>query len=144
MFTSDIIKHLNTRGNKRRKNMEILWEDRKRPFLGLPISFTKYRLSEDRLFINTGFFTLKEDEIRLYRILDIEFTATLYQRIFGIGTLRIKSSDKSAGNFEIKHIKKPRDIKELLSKRVESERDKKRVINREMMGIDNDFDNEEA
>ena len=144
MFTSDIIKHLNTRGNKRRKNMEILWEDRKRPFLGLPISFTKYRLSEDRLFINTGFFTLKEDEIRLYRILDIEFTATLYQRIFGIGTLRIKSSDKSAGNFEIKHIKKPRDVKELLSKRVESERDKKRVINREMMGIDNDFDNEEA
>lgn len=124
--------------------MEILWEDRKRPFLGLPISFTKYRLSEDRLFINTGFFTLKEDEIRLYRILDIEFTATLYQRIFGIGTLRIKSSDKSAGNFEIKHIKKPRDVKELLSKRVESERDKKRVINREMMGIDNDFDNEEA
>ena len=123
--------------------MEILWEDRKRPFLGLPISFTKYRLSEDRLFINTGFFTLKEDEIRLYRILDIEFTATLYQRIFGIGTLRIKSSDKSAGNFEIKHIKKPRDVKELLSKRVESERDKKRVINREMMGID-DFDNEEA
>ena len=144
MFTSDIIKHLNTRGNKRRKNMEILWEDRKRPFLGLPISFTKYRLSEDRLFINTGFFTLKEDEIRLYRILDIEFTATLYQRIFGIGTLHIKSSDKSAGNFEIKHIKKPRDVKELLSKRVESERDKKRVINREMMGIDNDFDNEEA
>ena len=124
--------------------MEILWEDRKRPFLGLPISFTKYRLSEDRLFINTGFFTLKEDEIRLYRILDIEFTATLYQRIFGIGTLRIKSSDKSAGNFEIKHIKKPRDVKEFLSKRVESERDKKRVINREMMGIDNDFDNEEA
>lgn len=124
--------------------MEILWEDRKRPFLGLPISFTKYRLSEDRLFINTGFFTLKEDEIRLYRILDIEFTATLYQRIFGIGTLRIKSSDKSAGNFEIKHIKKPRDVKELLSKRVESERDKKRVINREMMGIDNDFDNEEG
>ena len=144
MFTNDIIKHLNTRGNKRRKNMEILWEDRKRPFLGLPISFTKYRLSEDRLFINTGFFTLKEDEIRLYRILDIEFTATLYQRIFGIGTLRIKSSDKSAGNFEIKHIKKPRDVKEFLSKRVESERDKKRVINREMMGIDNDFDNEEA
>lgn len=124
--------------------MEILWEDRKRPFLGLPISFTKYRLSEDRLFINTGFFTLKEDEIRLYRILDIEFTATLYQRIFGIGTLKVKSSDKSAGNFEIKHIKKPRDVKELLSGRVESERDKKRVVNREMMGIDNDFDNEEA
>ena len=77
--------------------MEILWEDRKRPFLGLPISFTKYRLSEDRLFINTGFFTLKEDEIRLYRILDIEFTATLYQRIFGIGTLRIKSQIKVLG-----------------------------------------------
>lgn len=124
--------------------MEILWEDRKRPFLGLPISFTKYRLSEDRLFINTGFFTLKEDEIRLYRILDIEFTATLYQRIFGIGTLKVKSSDKSAGNFEIKHIKKPRDVKELLSERVEDERDKKRVVNREMMGIDTDFDNDEA
>ena len=45
--------------------IEYLWKDRKR-FLGLPLSFTRYRLSEDRLFCETGFFKIKSDEVLLY------------------------------------------------------------------------------
>ena len=33
----------------------IVWKDRKRTLFGLPWSFTKYSLSDDRLFISTGF-----------------------------------------------------------------------------------------
>ena len=44
--------------------MEIIWSDRKR-HLGLPLSFTKYSLSEDRLFRETGCFTIREEEILL-------------------------------------------------------------------------------
>ena len=50
---------------------EIIWKDRKRIFFGLPWTFTKYSISEDRLFISTGFFSVKEDEVRLYRIMDV-------------------------------------------------------------------------
>ena len=43
--------------------MEYLWKDRKR-FLGMPLSFTRYRLSVDRLFCETGFLNVKSDEVR--------------------------------------------------------------------------------
>lgn len=33
----------------------ILWKDRKRTLFGLPWSFTKYKLTEEKLIIQTGF-----------------------------------------------------------------------------------------
>ena len=50
--------------------MEYIWKDRKR-FLGMPLSFTRYALSEDRLFLSVGFFSIKDEEVLLYRIRDI-------------------------------------------------------------------------
>ena len=44
--------------------IEFLWKDRKR-HLGLPLSFTRYRLSEDRLFLEKGLLNLKADEVLL-------------------------------------------------------------------------------
>ena len=43
-------------------NIEYLWKDRKR-ILGMPISFTRYSMSEDRLFTSVGFLNLKDDEV---------------------------------------------------------------------------------
>ena len=111
--------------------MEYMWKDRKRTFCGLPWSFTKYMLTEDRLFISRGFFTVKEDEVRLYRITDVALKMTLGQRIFGIGTISCCSADKSRGDFEINNIKKPREVKEMLSMAIEKERVKKRVFSKE-------------
>ena len=36
------------------RKMNYIWQDRKRTFLGLPWSFTKYMLTEDRLFVEKG------------------------------------------------------------------------------------------
>lgn len=132
---------------------EILWKDRKRPFLGLPISFTKYSVSKDRLFIQKGFFTTTYDEVRLYRILDLKLTQKLGQKLVGVGTVTVFSSDKAQGEFDITSIKKPKKVKELLSELIEKQREEKRVVNREMMGGpgapadgpdfgDNDFDDD--
>ena len=124
--------------------IEYTWKDRKRTIFGLPWSFTKYAISSDRLFVTTGFFNIKEDEVRLYRIMDLELKRNFRQRIWGLGTIEVHSSDKSLGHFAIKHIKNPRQVKELLSQAIESERDKKRVVNRELMSDhDCDFDSDE-
>lgn len=121
--------------------MEILWQDRKRPFLGLPLSFTKYVLTEKSLLIKTGVFTTTEDEVRLYRIIDITLRRTLGQRILGIGTILCHSSDETMKKFEIKHIKKPRETKELLSELIEQQRHANRVFNRENIAVDdNNYD----
>lgn len=121
-----------------------LWSDRKRVvFFGLPLSFTKYRLTTNRLFVNTGFLTQREDEVRLYRITDVSLSRTLMQRIFGLSTIHCNSSDRTLGNFDIINIKDGEEVKELLSKSVERERIARRVSTRENMidvSEDDDWD----
>lgn len=113
---------------------DILWKDRKRIlFLGLPWSFTRYSVSKDRFFISKGFFSVKDDEVRLYRIMDISLERSFMQRLVGVGTIKVCSGDKTMADFEIKNIKRPRATKELLSDLVEKQRDIKRVVNRENM-----------
>lgn len=124
---------------------ELLWKDRKRTkFFGLPWTFTVYRLTEDRLLIKRGFFTTNEDEVRLYRILDISLKRTLLQKIFGLGSIICHSSDKTMGDFEIMNVKRSYDVKNLLSDLVEKERMAKRVSNREFMSdAECDFDSDD-
>ena len=110
---------------------KYLWSDRKRTLFGLPLSFTVYAFDSERFYLNRGFFTQTSDEVRLYRIMDVSFRQTLGQRIFGVGSLHCDSADKTLGNFEIKNIKKPREVMEQLSALVEDARDKKRVVSRE-------------
>ena len=84
---------------------ELIFKQRKRNWCGLPWSFTVYSFDEERLFIKTGAFSIKEDEIRLYRILDLSLKRSFLQRIFGLGTISVDSSDKTMKCFEIKNIK---------------------------------------
>ena len=115
------------------KEGTVIWKDRKRPFLGLPWSFTKYELTEQKLIINKGFLNVCEEEVRLYRFVDVTMTQTLGQRIFGVGNLHCETNDRSSGNFVIELVKNPRQVKEILSDAVEAERDRKRVSVREFM-----------
>lgn len=124
---------------------EYLWSDRKRTFLGLPWSFTVYALDEERLYIKSGIFTLKRDEVRLYRIMDVSMRQTFGQRIFGIGTINCCSGDKNLGDFCIENIKNPEYVMELLSSHVEEQRTQKRVVSREFLhdsGEHDSLDNE--
>ena len=114
-------------------SIEYLWKDRKR-HLGLPLSFTRYRLSEDRLFCETGFLNLKADEVLLYRVQDLELTMTLGQRIFGVGTVCVHSSDKSMPHLDLKNVKHPREVKELIHRSVEEAKDRRRMRATELLG----------
>ena len=121
--------------------IEYLWKDRKR-YLGLPLSFTRYRLSEDRLFLSVGFLNIKDDEILLYRVRDIDTTRSLWQRIFGVGTVVVSSSDKTMPTLVLKNIKDPVFVKELIHKQVEEVKIKRRVRLGEVMTPDVDGDGE--
>ncbi len=112
---------------------KIIWKDRKRTLFGLPWSFTRYSLTENKLIIDIGLFNRTEDEIRLYRIMDITLKRSLSERLFGLGTIHCCSGDKTSPEFDIKHIKNPKEIKNLLSDMVEKERLARRVGIREFM-----------
>ena len=115
------------------ESIEYLWKDRKRRF-GLPLSFTRYFLSEDRLFCETGFLSLKSEEVLLYRVQDLELTMKLGQRIFGVGTVCVHSSDKSMPHLDLKNVKHPREVKELIHRNVEAAKDKRRMRATELVG----------
>lgn len=142
---SDADREVYRRTRRKEDDMEtnFIWTERKRNALGLPWTFTKYALTEDRLFVTSGLFKTVEDEVRLYRIMDLSLTQTLFQKIFGIGTIQVSSADKTLRDFEIKNVKKPREVKEQLSQLVEENRDKKRVTNREFMGDDMEVDEDD-
>lgn len=115
-----------------------LWHDRKR-ILGLPLSFTRYALSEDRLFLKRGFLNVRQDEVVLYRVRDLRVGQTLWQRIFGVGTVTVVSTDKSIPELVLKNIRQPNEVKELIHEYVEKMKIERRMRVGEMsMDIDGD------
>ena len=115
-----------------------IWHDRKR-ILGLPISFTRYALSEDRLFLKRGVINVKQDEIVLYRVRDLRVSVSLWQRLFGVGTVTVISTDKSIPELVIKNIRQPNEVKELIHEYVEKMKIVRRMRVGEMsMDVDDD------
>ena len=115
--------------------MEILWKDRKR-HLGLPISFTKYSVTggeNPRVFRETGLFNLKEEEVLLYRVRDLTLIRSFGQRIFGVGTIAIHSSDQTTPTLELVNVARPKDVKELIFNKVEEAKAQRRMRTTELL-----------
>ena len=115
------------------KSIQYIWKDRKR-ILGMPLTITRYRLSKDRIFCEKGFLNIRQDEVLLYRVRDLQLTMKLTQRIFGVGTICVVSSDKSVPHLDLVNVKNPREVKELIHRSVEEAKDARRMRTMEIMG----------
>ena len=123
-------------------NNTMIWKDRKR-FLGMPLTFTRYGLSEDRLFLSVGLISVRDEEILLYRVRDISTKRTLWQRMFGVGSVTVLSSDKTMPTLLLKNVKKPLMVKELIHDHVEAAKLSRRVRISEVsadLDVDDDVD----
>ncbi len=112
---------------------EIIWTGKKR-ILGMPISFTRYILTDTKLITKVGLLSIREDEIELYRVYDMSLQLPLGQRIFGCGTIKLLSKDSDTPSKEIKCVKRPREAKRLIDNAVTVQRDKYYVRGRDMIG----------
>ncbi len=121
---------------------DLVWRERKRLWCRLPWTFTVYGLSDDRLFVDTGFLNKKYKDVRLYRVLDVGVERSFLQRLFGLGTVRIESQDSDLGDFELKNITRSEEIKEKIADFVEKERLKNKVTAREWFDGDSDGQDE--
>lgn len=114
---------------------EILWYDRKRSmFFGLPWSFTRYYLTPTKLKINVGLLSRKEEEVRLYRVTDVTFKQSFFEKLLGVGTVCILSSDNSMPELHLRHIKNAKKVKDVLSQCVENNRRSAGVRTSELVG----------
>lgn len=120
------------------------WKDRKR-FLGMPLSFTKYRLDDNKLFTSKGLFTTTEDQLVMYRVLDVRLKRTFWDKIFGVGTVTLFTADETNKELVLEKIKKPKQVRDLISDTAESERARLGIKGRELYGVAdnlNDDDND--
>ena len=118
---------------KNEEQNKFLWQDRKR-ILGLPISFTRYQVTDERFMTKIGFWKTETNEILLYRILDIKLVRSFGQKIFGVGTITLFSADQSHSSLEVKNVRKPNEVYSFLSRIIEQQRIQKRVAGREVYG----------
>lgn len=77
---------------------------------------TFYRLTPDRLEYHRGLLGRKIDNIDLFRIVDYKMERSILDRILGIGTIKLFSSDKTDPEFLIYKVKTPQRIFAILSK----------------------------
>lgn len=78
-----------------------------------------YAVTSQRLTLETGVFKRHLEEIELYRIKDTQLTRTFIQRLLGLGTLTVISSDESSPTLVIPWIKGSVEVRQLLRENVE-------------------------
>ena len=111
-----------------------IWTDKPRNFLGLPLNFTRYILTPDRIITRKGFLNQREDKVMLYRIYDSCLHLPLSQRIFKCGTLMLHAYDSDTAMKTIRSIKNVRQISALIEEHVETARTKYNIPAMEMVG----------
>ncbi len=110
-----------------------LWKDKKH-HLWFPLSFTTYYIENDRLMIKHGFLSTMLDETLLYRIVDLTLYQSLAGKIFGTGDIILKTKVDSTPEIVLKNIKKPMEVRRLLSQAIEESRQARNVVGKEFYG----------
>lgn len=86
-----------------------------------------YTLTNQRLKIQIGVLSRRVDEIELYRIKDVEYFASYFERMWSVGNIRIISTQRTDRYPVIKGIRNAEEIRELLRKYVQMSRRQTRV-----------------
>ena len=95
----------------------------KKRIMGLPFSFTKYGVSEEKIAIQKGFLFRAETEVFLYKIVDVRLERDLMERLLGLGTVVCYEGRERGGCLE--HIRNAREIKAFITRMAEEERMKR-------------------
>lgn len=119
---------------KSKDGITYLWTDKKRTLFGLPLSFTRYYLTDTRLITRIGFLTISEDELDIYRITDKKMKLPLFQRMFGCGTIILYSKDVDTPEKEIHAVKNPREVSDLITALINEQRDCFGIRGKDMVG----------
>ena len=90
----------------------------------LKTRFTIYELTKTRLRLKTGIFSQEIEDTELYRVRDYSIDKPFLFRIFGLGHIKILTSDKSNPTIYLYAIKQTEKTAELIRNNVEIARKK--------------------
>lgn len=98
-------------------------------FLGLPFTFTKYMIREDMITIDAGFFKTVENDCYMYKVQDVQHSASLCEKLFRLGTVTCFTGDTTHPQLVLTHIRNSKVIKDFILEQSENARLKRRTVN---------------
>ena len=92
----------------------MTYKEKKRSmFLGLPWTFTTYTVTDEFISIDSGLLNKVENDCYMYKVQDVEHTASIWERMVGLGTIVCYTGDTTHPKLLIEHIRNSKAIKEL-------------------------------
>ena len=122
----------------------VLWTGKPHNFIGLPINFTRYIVTDKKVVVRKGFLNINEDKVELYRIVDMAKNLPITQRIFGCGTIKLISKDVSLPELELKQVKKPYEVYNLIEESIENQKKNYGVLGRDIVGAAMNLNNSDV
>ncbi len=114
----------------------LKYKERSRWLLfGLPWTFTQYEIRDNDFTIIKGFFTVRENDCYMYKISDVEITRSFLQRLAGLSTIVLYTSDVTDRTIVMKNIKHGKEIKDFLLQASESARLRRRTVSMQNIGF---------
>ena len=98
-------------------------------FFGLPFTFTKYMIREDMITVDTGLLKTVENDCYMYKVQDVQHSASLCEKIFGLGTVICFTGDTTHPQLNLEHIRNSKEIKDFILEQSEKARLKRRTVN---------------
>ena len=111
------------------ENKQEYTERKRWLFCGLPFTFTKYLIRDDMITIDSGFLKKTENDCYMYKVQDVEHTASLMERMFKMGTITCFTGDTTHPKLQLIHIKHSKEIKNYILEASEKARMKRRTLN---------------
>lgn len=103
-------------------------EKKRTPFLALPLYFTKYTVTDEKITVKSGLLRTTEDDCYMYKVQDVRLVRSLMERIFGLGTIICYTGDTTDPELKLSHVKNSNEIKEFILTQSEEERIRKRTL----------------
>lgn len=111
----------------KKKRSGVLWMDRRRVGPGLPLSFTRYILTAERLDVYWGI-SRNRSAVMLYNVNDVDLHRTVFQFLCNTGDVILLGKDITNPVFTIQNIKYPDRLYNMLFQLVEAAKGKIRDV----------------
>jgi membrane protein YdbS with pleckstrin-like domain len=80
----------------------------------IKLKMTRYEVTSERIEWGRGIFDRRVDNLDMFRVIDLKMRRTVFDCIFGIGTVGLITTDKTDPEFEFEKVHRPRELYDII------------------------------